>query len=268
MEKGGHNPLVVLADADLDRAAAAVVDGAFGGTGQKCTSTAKVLVEASVADELTSLVLRRTSEIVTGPPDAPETTMGPLVSAQARDSVRAAIERAVAGGAEVAAGGGIPAGDAFAHGYYLQPTVLTGVTPDMPIATEEVFGPTVAIVPVQSREQALTLATGTGYGLSAGIYTASLAWARRFTATVRAGMLNVTCPPPASNPTPRSAVSRIPGADRVSWGPKRSRSTPNSPLWSSIPEWRREAWISGCATACTSLPAGHRGSVTRPCGRC
>ncbi|MGV9798103.1 aldehyde dehydrogenase family protein [Mycobacterium sp. NPDC003449] len=193
-EKGGHNPLVVFADADLERAAVAIVDGAFGGTGQKCTSTAKVLVEASVADELTEMVVQRASRVVTGPPDADGTTMGPLVSADARDRVRAAITRAVADGAEIAIGGGVPAGDAVANGHYLEPTVLTGVTPGMAIATEEVFGPTVAIVAVESRSEALDLANGTEYGLSAGIYTHSPAWIRRFTTTVRAGMLNINLP--------------------------------------------------------------------------
>jgi aldehyde dehydrogenase (NAD+) len=184
-EKGGHNPLIVFSDADLERAASAVL---------KCTSTAKVLVEASVADELTAMVVELASRVVTGPPDREGTTMGPLVSAGARDRVRAAIDRAVADGAKIAIGGGAPAGEAFAHGHYLEPTVLTGITPGMAIATEEVFGPTVAIVPVESREKALELANDSGYGLSAGIFTGSLAWARRFTSSVRAGTLNVNLP--------------------------------------------------------------------------
>lgn len=193
-EKGGQNPLLVYADGDLARAADAVVTGAFGGAGQKCTSTGRVIVEEQVADELTELVVARTQQLVLGSANQQEAGVGPLVSASALDRVAASAAQAVSEGATLLLGGGPPDDPALAHGYYFRPTVITDVTSEMGAAREEIFGPTVAIMRAAGRAEAITMANSTGYGLSAGVYTSSLAWAQRFVREVRAGTLNVNMP--------------------------------------------------------------------------
>lgn len=217
-EKGGHNPLAVLSDADLERAADAVVYGAFGGTGQKCTSTAKVLVEESVADELTTLVEERARRLVIGHSLDEDTQVGPMVSASARDQVADAVSRAVRDGAKMLVGGDLP--DGLGDGHFFAPTVLADVTAEMAIATEEVFGPTVAIVRVPDRETALKLANGTEFGLSASVFTRSLEWERRFVNEVRAGLMNVNLPTTGVEPHAPFGGVKESGSGPRELGPK------------------------------------------------
>ncbi|KAA0114666.1 aldehyde dehydrogenase [Mycolicibacterium sp. P9-22] len=193
-EMGGQNPALVFSDADLDHAAACIVDGAFGGTGQRCTSTARVLVERDVADELTAQIVQRAQELRIGRSLDEHTQIGPMVSEPARAKVAAAVEVARHEGAKVLTGGDTPFGGLFEDGYYYPPTVLSTVTTDMTIAREEVFGPTLAIIEVADRDEAIALANATEYGLSASVHTRSLKWAERFAHGVTAGSLNVNLP--------------------------------------------------------------------------
>ena len=178
-ELGGKNVSVVLADADLDMAAATVASAAFAQAGQRCTATSRLIVEASVAPALTERLRDRVAEIVVGPGLDPATTMGPLSYAAHRDGVLEHIERARKEGAEVIVGGGRPASDALSHGCYVQPTLIN-VTPAQSLWRDEVFGPVLAITTATGFDDAVRLANDTAFGLAAAVFTGSLTSATRF----------------------------------------------------------------------------------------
>ncbi|MFJ6212778.1 aldehyde dehydrogenase family protein [Streptomyces sp. NPDC092296] len=190
-ELGGKNATVVLADADLPAAAKAVAAAAFAQAGQRCTATSRVIVERPVYEEFTALLLTEAAALRLGSGLAAGTTMGPLVSARQRDSVLADIERAVAQGASVLTGGGRPAGEELSHGCYVSPTVLGAVTRDMDIWHQEVFGPVVALLPVDSFEQAVTAVNDSAFGLAAAVFTRSLSAAHRFADEAECGQIAV-----------------------------------------------------------------------------
>ncbi|MCL6732173.1 aldehyde dehydrogenase [Streptomyces neyagawaensis] len=184
LELGGKAPLLVLDDADLEAAAAAAGFGAFMNQGEICMSTERVIVERSVADELSTLLAERAAQLVVGPPDDDTSQIGPLVHAGARDHVVALIEDAVAHGAQVLTGG-------TSDGLYVRPTVLRGVTSQMRIYHEETFGPVVSIIEVADDEEAVATANDTEYGLSASVFGRdggrALAVARR----IRSGICHI-----------------------------------------------------------------------------
>lgn len=192
VEKGGSNPLIVTEDADLDAAADAIIDGAFGGSGQKCTATSRLIVSRRIADALVDAVCDRARSLVIGRGDEAQTFMGPLVSAPARAAFEQAVDRAEAEGATIVRGGQ-PSVD-LAQGHFVQPSVIREAGPGAAIFRDEVFGPTVAVVAYDSLEEAFSLANATSFGLSAGIYTRSLATAAAFGDQVVAGVLNVNLP--------------------------------------------------------------------------
>lgn len=192
LELGGHNPALVFDDADLDRAADDIVAGAMHSTGQKCTATRRVLVAEAVHDQLRDRIVSRTRDLRVGPGSDPSTDLGPVVSADARDRVVAAVEHALAQGARALTPVDPPAG--LGGGWFVGPTVLSAPTHDLDICHEEVFGPVTTIVPVPDDDTAFGLANATRYGLSAAIHTCSAARVRRATAEVDAGMLTVNGP--------------------------------------------------------------------------
>lgn len=193
-EMGGKNASVVLADADLELAAATVAAAAFGQGGQRCTATSRVIVERAVAGELMQRLVEHVERLRLGPGLEPDTTMGPLVSERHRDEVLAHLERARGEGARVITGGGAPAEPELSRGCYVQPTVLAEVAPQMGIWHEEVFGPVIAVCEVTSLEEAITAANDSVYGLSAAVFTRSLSRAARFTAEVDAGQVAINLP--------------------------------------------------------------------------
>lgn len=164
LELGGKAPFVVLADADLDEAAAAASFGAFMNQGQICMSTERLIVDRSVADEFTEKVAERARALVVGNPADAATQLGPLVHADAVDHVDALVQDAVARGA-TAVTGGTP------DGLYYPPTVLAGVTTDARIYSEESFGPLAPIFVVDGVDEAVTMANDSEYGLSAAVFT-------------------------------------------------------------------------------------------------
>jgi alpha-ketoglutaric semialdehyde dehydrogenase len=192
-ELGGKNVSVVLADADLELAAATVASAAFAQAGQRCTATSRLIVEASVAAELTGKLKAKVAEIVAGPGLDPATTMGPLSYAAHRDTVLEHIERARKEGAEVIAGGGRPAAEQLAYGCYVEPTLIT-VSPGQSLWRDEVFGPVLAITTATGFEDAVRLANDTVYGLSAAVFTTSLTSANRFIDLAEAGQVAVNLP--------------------------------------------------------------------------
>ncbi|HEX3291651.1 MAG TPA: aldehyde dehydrogenase family protein [Gaiella sp.] len=187
LELGGQNPLVVLADAELDRAVEAAYAGAFWSAGQKCTATRRILVQDSVYDAFREKLLARVAAGKVGDPSDPETEVGPLVTGSAFDDVLAAIERARDEGGAVAAGGGRGAGD----GYLVEPTVFEDVGEDAHLSCEEVFGPVTALYRFTTLDEGLERANAVQYGLSASIFTRDLHAVQRFSEELQAGILHV-----------------------------------------------------------------------------
>lgn len=186
IEAGGSDPLIVMDSADPDVAAAAAVTAAFHLSGQVCTATERVLVHEKIHDAFVDRMVARTKELRVGP-GLSNVEIGPLVSAAARDKVMRLVEQAVAQGAKVACGGGIPAGRNVGH--YYEPTVLTGVTPDMAIVRAELFGPVAPVLKVKNLDEAIALANASRYGLGAAIYTNRLDEAIAATERLECGMV-------------------------------------------------------------------------------
>jgi aldehyde dehydrogenase (NAD+) len=192
-ELGGKNVSVVLADADLDLAATTVAAAAFAQAGQRCTATSRLIVDAAVAETLTGKLRNRLDAIVLGPGLDAATTMGPLSMPGHRDTVLEHIAQATAEGAEVIAGGGKPAGDAFTYGCYVEPTLIN-VHPGQSLWRDEVFGPVLAITTATGYGEAVRLANDSIYGLAAAIFTTSLTSATSFTEDAEAGQVAVNLP--------------------------------------------------------------------------
>ncbi len=176
LELGNSTPVIVTADADIDRAAERIAGSGFTHAGQSCVSVQRVITERSVHDRLLAALVARVERLVLGDPLDEATDVGPLINADARDRVVVWIGEAVADGAAVATGGDVR------HGL-LAPTVLTGVRPDMRVFRDEVFGPLVGLTPFDTVDEAIDLANDTPYGLQAGIFTGrvdrALGWASR-----------------------------------------------------------------------------------------
>jgi acyl-CoA reductase-like NAD-dependent aldehyde dehydrogenase len=164
LELGGKDPLIVLADSDLDYALDAATWGAFLHQGQICMSTERIIVEKKIAKDFTNKLKKRAQELPVGDPTNPATVIGPLINQKAVEKVHSHVEEAIAGGANLVTGGQY---DNLV--YY--PTVVSDVRPDMKIFTEQTFGPVAPIMTVSDPEEALAVANNSAYGLSAGIIT-------------------------------------------------------------------------------------------------
>ena len=193
-EMGGKNASVVLADADLELAASTIAAAAFGQAGQRCTATSRVIVVRDVAARLLAALIAAAGDLTLGPGAAAGTTMGPLVSKRQQAEVLDHIEHAVAEGAEVAKGGGVPPGEVYANGCYVEPTILIGVQRSMSIWRDEVFGPVVAVHVVEDRDAALEAANDSAYGLAAAVFSRSLEESYRFIDEAEAGQVSVNLP--------------------------------------------------------------------------
>jgi alpha-ketoglutaric semialdehyde dehydrogenase len=187
LELGGHNPLIVTADADLDRAVEASYAGAFWSAGQKCTATRRIYVQDDVYETFKQRLLARIERGKVGDPLDPDVEVGPIVSETQFDEILAAIERARKEGATVVAGGQRADGD----GYVIAPTVFEDVRDDAYLSCEEVFGPVTSLYRFSTLDEALKRANATEFGLSAAIFTSSLAAATRFQNEAQAGLLHV-----------------------------------------------------------------------------
>lgn len=187
-EMGGKNPLVVLPDADLEAAADAAISGAFGGTGQACTATSRLIIHEDVADTVTDAVITRSESLTIGP-GMEDPDMGPAVSADQDETNFTYVDIGQSEGATLQTGGERP--ERVDSGYFIEPTVFTDVDPDMRLAQEEVFGPVLSIIEVSDFEAALEVANGVDYGLSASVFTSDMTRAREFTQQVEAGVIKV-----------------------------------------------------------------------------
>ncbi len=190
-EMGGKNPVVVSADADLDLAAAGTAEGAFGSTGQRCTATSRAIVELSVLGAFTERVVERARSLVVGDGMDEKTHVGPSVDDKQLETVLGYVAIGKKEGAEVLCGGGRAAGGALARGSFVEPTVFAGVRPQMRIAQEEIFGPVLSILAVPDFEEAMRVANGVRYGLTASIYTREVERVQRFVSEIETGIVHV-----------------------------------------------------------------------------
>lgn len=191
MEMGGKNPTIVLADADLDLAATLVARAGFGLTGQACTATSRVIVEKSVAAAFTEKLIAKAKALKVGNGMTQGVDMGPAVSEMELQGNLDYIAVAQKEGAKLAWGGQRLSEGELAHGWFMQPAVLTDVTSKMRIAQEEVFGPVVAILEAANFDEALSLANGLDVGLSASIVTRDIKKAMQYTERIQAGVVKV-----------------------------------------------------------------------------
>jgi aldehyde dehydrogenase (NAD+) len=191
LELGGKNPIVVLNDADIARAVELTVQGAMLSTGQKCTATSRAIVVRDVANEYRDALAARVKQLRVGDGMRADVYMGPLVSADAEQSVLEYIEIGKQEGARCIAGGEKLRGDEFDNGYFVAPTVFDQVAPDMRIAQEEIFGPVVAVIEAKDTDDAIALANHTRFGLSASVVTRDLNLALRFMREIEAGIVHV-----------------------------------------------------------------------------
>ncbi|MDA1272622.1 MAG: aldehyde dehydrogenase family protein [Verrucomicrobia bacterium] len=191
MEMGGKNPTIVLADADLDLAVTLVVKAGFGLTGQACTATSRVIVEKSVVQSFVEKLSAKARTLRVGNGLHQGVEMGPVVSEQQLDGNLEYVQGAVKEGAKLVCGGNrISEGD-LAHGYFMEPTVLGDVTPEMTIAREEVFGPVVAVMPVDDFDEAIRVANGVDVGLSASVVTRDIKKAMLYADRIEAGVVKI-----------------------------------------------------------------------------
>jgi len=188
LELGGKNPVVVLADADIDRAVELTVRGAMLSTGQRCTATSRAIVVDEARAEFVQKLLERVGRLRVSDPEGEATDVGPLASAEQYRSVCAYLELARAEGCTPACGG---TANAREDGYFVAPTVYLDVDRDARIAREEIFGPVLCVLFARDLDDALELANDTPFGLSASIFTRDLAAALEFSRRIEAGVVRI-----------------------------------------------------------------------------
>ncbi len=193
LECGGKSPQIFLADLpDLDAAVQAAVNGVYANSGQVCSAGSRLLVESPIHDEFVRRFTARAAEtFAPGDPLDPATTMGPMVSQGHCHNVMQHIDKAAREGARLAFGGGAPSG--LGYGAYVMPTLFDGVSPEMAIAREEVFGPVAALLPVSDVDEAIRVANDSIYGLGASVWTRDLSTAHKVVRSLEAGVVWVNC---------------------------------------------------------------------------
>jgi aldehyde dehydrogenase (NAD+) len=187
-EMGGKNAVVVLPDADLERAAALTAAGAMRFAGQKCTATSRAIVVGGIEQEFLAELGRQIDRLRIGPVTAPDAAVGPVITAGARDRIRQALRDA---GAERLYEAALPEGDGLASGNFLAPLVVRGDDPDAKLAQQELFGPVLATFHAGDVEEAIALANRTPFGLSASLFTRDVRQALRWVHEIEAGLVRV-----------------------------------------------------------------------------
>jgi aldehyde dehydrogenase (NAD+) len=194
LELGGKNAQIVMEDADLNLATEGALWGAFGTTGQRCTATSRLILHRDIKKELIEMLTARAEKIVIGDGLDERVEMGPLINQAAREKVHRYVQIGKQEGARLLTGGSIYEEGKWIDGYFYRPTIFDQVAPSMRIAQEEIFGPVLSIIEVNSFEEAIAVLNSTAYGLSSSVYTRDVARAFRAMRDIEAGIVYINGP--------------------------------------------------------------------------
>jgi phenylacetaldehyde dehydrogenase len=190
LELGGKSPVIVLPDVDIEKTAAGAARSIFANAGQVCIAGSRLFAHRDIFDKLLEAVAANAGTWKVGPSLAPDTMMGPLVSTEQRDRVMDYIDQGRKAGASVLAGGDAPGGD----GYFVNPTILVDVNPDMSVVREEIFGPVLTAQRYDDLDAVAKAANDTPYGLAASVWTRDISAMHKLAAKIKAGMVWGNCP--------------------------------------------------------------------------
>lgn len=193
LELGGKNPGIIFDDADFDKTMEGIGRACFANTGQVCLGTERIYVQRGIFDRVAEGLAAKARSYRFGDPFEESTTMGPVISAEHREKVLSYYDKARAEGAQILAGGGAPQMQGYDGGYWVEPTVWTGLPETSPVVTDEIFGPCTHLQPFDTEEEAVALANDSPYGLATSIWTTDLARAHRVAGEVEVGITWVNC---------------------------------------------------------------------------
>ncbi|WP_415762941.1 alpha-ketoglutaric semialdehyde dehydrogenase GucD (plasmid) [Priestia megaterium] len=191
LEMGGKNPVIVANDADIEQAVEATISGGLRSTGQKCTATSRVIIQSEIYEEFKEKLIEQVKEIKVGNGLEKDVWMGPCASEDQLNTVLAYVEKGIEEGASLIYGGKRLDGGNLADGFYVEPTIFENVTSEMTIAQEEIFGPVLALMKVETLEEALNVANDVKFGLSASIFTKSIGRMLSFVNEMDAGLVRI-----------------------------------------------------------------------------
>ena len=194
LEMGGKNDQIVMEDANLDLALEGALWGAFGTTGQRCTATSRLILHRDIKADFTAKLLAHTRQLHLGSGIDPNTDVGPLVNAAQLERVKYYLNLAREEGASILIGGQQAQGEELEQGYFFEPTILDGVKPEMRVAQEEIFGPVVSLIEVESFEEAIAVLNNSCYGLSSAVYTQNVNRAFQAMRDIEAGITYINGP--------------------------------------------------------------------------
>ena len=195
LELGGKNAIIALEDGNQDLLLEGVLWGAFGTTGQRCTSTSRLIIQKSTwSDKFIEKLAATAKKLVVGDGINEKTQVGPLITNSHRDNVHGFVERAKKEGGKVVCGGNFLTGGDHDKGNFYEPTIITDVKPNMELACKEVFGPVLAVIPVNNFEEAVSVANNVDYGLSLSIYTKNINLAMKAANQFESGIVYINAP--------------------------------------------------------------------------
>ena len=194
LEMGGKNAQIVMEDANLDLALEGALWGAFGTTGQRCTATSRLILHRDIKADFVAKLLEKTRQLRLGAGTDPKTDVGPLVNADQLDRVKSYLNLAREESTKILTGGQSAQGEGLEHGYFFEPTILDEVKPDMRVAQEEIFGPVVSLIEVESFAEAIAVTNNSCYGLSSAVYTQNVNRAFQAMRDIEAGITYINGP--------------------------------------------------------------------------
>jgi len=191
LEMGGKNPVIIMPDANLEQAAEITVSGAMKYSGQKCTATSRAIVSDQISDEFTKILVSKIASLKVGDGLDPNNIVVPIIDKKSLSNIEKKIDQAKSDGCNLIFGGNILKEAPFKNGNFVEPTLFSDVDPNSMIATEEIFGPVLALINSKNYEDSIKIANQTSYGLSAGIFTSNLNLAMEFANNINAGIVKI-----------------------------------------------------------------------------